>query len=134
MRMCRIVCLWSSKRSGGARSLRRAGCIRARSAKLAPVLGEQGAQVIRRAVVTRMDRFDQCVDSRRHHEEVARPLLAGVPERMGDPPARTDGFAGTGLDLLAVQAEGESAGEHVPDFIVFVMDVHWRLRLAGRRL
>ena len=54
---------------------------------------------------------------------ILRRRVRGIPVRMRRPAGNQDALAGTGVDLVAAHAEAEPPFQHVPGFVLLVMEM-----------
>ena len=119
-------------RRGLARSKRsRRSGLRRRRQQLRLVLAEELVHVLPVAVV---QPGDQLLDPRRHHEQVARWCRRGVSVCVRRPLLDEDRRPGRCVDRFRPDSEAEAALQHVPGFVVRVMDVERRDPLGAARI
>ena len=77
---------------------------------------------------SRVERFDEPMNSGCHHEEVASGLGARVPVRVWRPARNEQRFARPDLAILIADTESEASVEHDPCLVVRPMQMHRRDR------
>jgi hypothetical protein len=82
-----------------------------------------------------MERLDEAVNGRRHNDQVSGRPWRRVPEGMRRSAWHDHATARGNIDLALIDPEGQNAFEHVPGFIVTIVDVQrgderWRVGAA----
>ena len=76
--------------------------------------------------ITVVERFDQPMDARRHHQQVARRPRGRVPVRVRRPARDEEPFAGSDFNLLVADPKAELSLEDDPGLVVRTVQMERR--------